>query len=227
MTLTELHFHTSESSPCGKVHEKKGLTMYQKAGYGAVVVTDHFSRSVYGKKDYRDWAMVVNQFLAGYEEAKQTGQKLGVSVYLGMELRFPHDENDFLIYGLDKEYLLARPWIYEQELNQVYEDLQKHGMVIFQAHPFREKCSRANPSHLNGIEIINGNPRHNSRNDLASSWAREHNLVGICGSDFHQVEDLNGNGVSLNSLPESERELAQRLKIGEFTIHVKRKGEGT
>ena len=51
--------------------------------------------------------------------------------------------------------------------------------------------------------------------------------TGICGSDFHQVEDLNGNGVSLNSLPESERELAQRLKIGEFTIHVKRKGEGT
>ena len=227
MTFTELHFHTSESSPCGKVPAKKGLTMYQKAGYGAVVVTDHFSRSVYGKKDNRDWAMVVNRFLAGYEEAKQTGQKLGVSVYLGMELRFPHDENDFLIYGLDKEYLLARPWIYEEELNQVYEDLQKHGMVIFQAHPFRKKCSRANPSYLTGIEIMNGNPRHDSRNDLAASWAREHNLVGICGSDFHQVEDLNGTGVSFKSLPESEGELAQRLKMGEFTIHIKRKGEGT
>ena len=227
MTLTELHFHTSESSPCGKVPAKKGLTMYHEAGYGAVAITDHFSRSVYGKRDDRDWPTVVEQFLKGYEEARQVGREIGVSVYLGMELRFPYDENDFLIYGLDKEYLLARPWIYELELKQVYEDLKKHGMVIFQAHPFRKKCSRANPSYLDGIEIINGNPRHDSRNDLASLWAREQNLMGICGSDFHQIEDLNGNGIYLESLPKSDKELATRLKLGDFTMHVKRKGEGT
>ena len=51
--------------------------------------------------------------------------------------------------------------------------------------------------------------------------------MGICGSDFHQIEDLNGNGIYLESLPKSDKELATRLKLGDFTMHVKRKGEGT
>lgn len=224
MVLMELHFHTSESSPCGKVPVKTGLAMYKEAGYGAVVITDHFSRDVYGGADSRSWQAVVERFLKGYQQAKEEGQKLGLPVYLGMELRFPHNENDFLIYGLEEEYLLSHPWIYESELDKVYEDIQKNGMVIFQAHPFRNRCRPAKPEYLNGIEVVNGNPRHDSKNHMAKAWAKEHELVGSCGSDFHQREDLRGYGVYVESLPKSGKELAQILKNGQFRINEKETG---
>ena len=53
MALIELHLHTSESSPCGRVPAKKGMTMYREAGYDGVVVTDHFSRDVHGRSEER------------------------------------------------------------------------------------------------------------------------------------------------------------------------------
>lgn len=218
MILTELHYHTSESSPCGRVPARKGLALYKAAGYDAVVITDHFSRSVCGRRDSRTWEEVVEGFLKGYQEAKKAGEELGLRIYLGMELRFPHDENDFLVYGLTKEDILSRPWLYEKELSQVYEDLNRNGIQIYQAHPFRRGCTPANPQHVNGIEVLNGNPRHDSNNHMAAAWAKDHNLPGICGSDFHQVEDLVGTGVYFESLPDSEKELARLLREGDYTI---------
>lgn len=218
MALIELHFHTSESSPCGRVSAKKGMAMYKEAGYDGIVVTDHFSRDVHGRRDGREWKRVVDLFLKGYGQAKKEGEKLGLRVYLGMELRFPHDENDFLVYGLDEEYLMSHPWLYEKELYQVYKEMNQAGIEIFQAHPFRGSCSPAKPEYLSGVEILNGNPRHDSHNDLAGDWAKQHGLRGICGSDFHQVEDLTGTGIRVPVLPESEKELARILKSGEFTM---------
>ena len=40
--LTEMHFHTSEISVCGRVPAAEGVRAYKKKGYDALVVTDHF-----------------------------------------------------------------------------------------------------------------------------------------------------------------------------------------
>ena len=53
---------------------------------------------------------------------------------------------------------------------------------------------------------------------MAKAWAKEQELTGICGSDFHQVEDLAGAGICVPVLPESEKELARMLKEGSFTF---------
>lgn len=36
-----------------------------------------------------------------------------------------------------------------------------------QAHPFRNGLKIVDPKHLDGIETYNGNPRHDSRNEIA------------------------------------------------------------
>ena len=43
MKKVELHFHTDESSRCGKVPAKDGVRMYIEQGYAGLAVTDHFS----------------------------------------------------------------------------------------------------------------------------------------------------------------------------------------
>ncbi len=219
MILAELHYHTAESSPCGRVPARQGISLYKKAGYDAVVVTDHFSRIVCGKEGKSDWEMVVERFLKGYREAEKAGEELGLKVFFGMELRFPHDENDFLIYGLEEGFLKKAPWLYEKELSQVCGELRQAGAVIVQAHPFRSVCTPAAPDCLDGVEIFNGNPRQNSHNELAEAWAQKQGLFGVAGSDFHQPEDAARAGVYLETLPRDERELARWLKAGEYQLH--------
>ena len=60
----EMHFHTDESSPCGKVPAKQGVNMYMENGYNGLVVTDHFSENVWGGPE-KDWNQVCEGFLQG------------------------------------------------------------------------------------------------------------------------------------------------------------------
>ena len=48
---------------------------------------------------------------------------------------------------------------------------------------------------LFGIEIQNTHPRHDSRNEIAKSWAKCHGLHGIAGSDVHQPRDVGTSAI--------------------------------
>ncbi len=42
----ELHAHTSQTSPCSNISAGRLVKMYEEKGYGAVVITDHYSKWV-------------------------------------------------------------------------------------------------------------------------------------------------------------------------------------
>ena len=75
----------------------------------------------------------------------------------------------------------------------------------------------ADPECLHGIEIFNGNPRHDSHNDLARALAEQAGLPGTAGSDFHQVQDLDSCCVGFEKLPGDGQELAEVIRQGRFT----------
>ena len=52
MYKTELHSHTSETSNCGKTKAKDLVSVYVKAGYKTVVITDHLSTHTYFRYNY-------------------------------------------------------------------------------------------------------------------------------------------------------------------------------
>ncbi len=214
----ELHFHTAQSSHCGKVSAEEGVKQYRENGYSGIVVTDHLSKKERGGPEGQEWNQVCDRFLEGYYAAKRAVEGMDFRVFLGMEIRFPHDENDFLAYGFTEEFLRGHPWIYMEELSDLMEYAKKEQLYIAQAHPFRSKCSLAAPDYLHGIEVYNGNPRHQSHNDLAFQAAKEHQLGMIAGSDFHQPEDLSDRRTLFAEMPHTEQELAEMLRKGAFTI---------
>lgn len=61
-------------------------------------------------------------------------------MYLGMEIRFPHDENDFLVYGMKEDFFARYQWIYMKELPDLWEIAEAERLTIIQAHPFRKMC---------------------------------------------------------------------------------------
>lgn len=163
----DTHVHTSETSPCGNIKAAELVHLYKNAGYSGVVITDHYFGDYFRSLQVRSWKDKMETFLSGYKSAYAEGQKIGFTVLLGMELRFDENSNDYLVYGIDEALLLKHKELYTLGLKKFKSFAKKHGILIYQAHPYRSWVSPANPAYLDGVEVFNGNPRHDSNNHLA------------------------------------------------------------
>ena len=97
--------------------------------------------------------------------------------------------------------------------------------VLIQAHPMRNGMETVDPALLDGFEVFNMHPGHNSRVGLASAYAKEnrHFLV-IAGSDFHHP-NRNHEGLAAirtTYLPEDSFALAKLLKDGDYLLEIGR-----
>lgn len=210
----DLHVHTSEVSSCAKVEAKDMIHMYKEAGYQGVVVTDHYMECYFKKLGDKSWDEKIEEFLAGYRKAFKEGKRIGIDVLFGIELKFTENDNDYLIYGLDEEFLKQNKELYNLNLDKVVNLIKDKDIVIFQAHPFRKSCScdKEKAKLLDGIEVYNGNPRHDSKNKDAYKFAKDNNLLMVSGSDFHEREDLGTGGIITNTRITNDKELVKELK---------------
>ena len=219
--LYEMHFHTKNTSNCANVSADKAVEEYIKVGYDGIVVTDHLSPSTYMKygREFLSWRKKVDFFLRGYNAAKRAAAGR-INVFLGMELRFKtsEGENDYLVYGITEEFLHEHPELLNLNIKKFYKLAQENGFLVFQAHPFRVGMKVTNPKYLDGVEIFNGNPRHNSSNDIAEAWAKKYDLMVTSGSDFHEYEDLARGGIWFNKEITDNNTLVEELKKREYEI---------
>jgi len=185
------HTHTSETSGCSSLSAVRLVEGYHAAGFGGIAITDHLHRYFSSRHD--DWDTCVTNFLRGYKAAKAHGDKLGLDVILGAEMRFDTGGySDYLVYGLDEGFLRQNPYLYKLGLRKLFK---RYGdeLLIIQAHPYRENDS-VDINHVHGVEVYNGNPRHNNRNRKTRKLCGAHpNLYPTSASDAHETEDI-GSG---------------------------------
>lgn len=219
--LYEMHLHTRETSNCAEVPAEIAVEEYIKAGYDGIVVTDHLSPSTYMKygRELLPWHKKVDFFLRGYRKMKNAAAGR-INILLGMELRFRHSEgdNDYLVYGITKEFLLSHPELLSLNIRQFYKLAQENGLIVFQAHPFRVGMKVTNPNYLDGVEIFNGNPRHNSSNDIAEAWAKKYDLLVTSGSDYHEIDDLGSGGIWFNKEIKDNNILIEELLKRDYEL---------
>lgn len=216
--VVEMHFHTSEVSSCAHVSAADGVHLLAESGYDALITTDHYTPDSFKKRRHLPWSEQVDWYLSGYEAAYEAGQKENVTVLPGMEIRFKEHSNDYLVFGIDRTFLLNYPDLYLMSLDTFSQLSREQGLLIYQAHPFRNNMTIANPDYLDGLEGINSNPRHNSRNTIAQAWANEHNLPIIAGSDFHQVGDQGSSRLIFPDLIRSNKDLTEALRSRQYQI---------
>ncbi len=222
--LYEMHFHTKNTSNCANVKAEIAVEEYIKAGYDGIVVTDHLSPSTFMKygRELLPWKKKVDFFLRGYKAAKKTANGR-IPVLLGMELRYntSEGENDYLVYGITEEFLYSHPEILEMNSKTFYDLAKENHLLVFQAHPFRIGMKVTNPKFLDGVEIFNGNPRHNSSNDIAEMWAKKYDLLVTSGSDYHEIEDLGSGGIWFNKEITDNKTLVEELKSKNYELKHK------
>ena len=216
--LYDMHVHTEESSSCAHMPAKTVVERYKKLGYDGIVITDHMSEYKMKRAKCKSVEEKAEYFLRGYREAKKYENET-FSVILGMELSFLDYDGDFLVYGFDEDFMLK----YHFDLFHSLEDFRKiadeNNLFVFQAHPFRFDMTIQNPALLDGMEVYNGHPGHNSNNDIAEIWASKYNLRKSSGSDFHGDKgDMPPGGIYFNRRIKDAKELKAALEAGNYRL---------
>lgn len=214
----ELHAHSREISPCGMIEAREIVKMYKDSNYQALVMTDHYYDRFLEIFHRFSWQEKMDNYLVGYQEAKEMGKKVGLTVLLGIEITFEENTNDYLVFGLDEKFLRDTPELYKYTLKEFRELTRDQDILIYHAHPYRKGTKPAPSDLLDGLEVYNGNPRHQSFNHLAEKYANMHKMRKISGSDFHQEEDLARGGIISKEKVFDMNDLLKLLKSGEYKL---------
>lgn len=220
MYKIETHLHTTHVSQCGQMEAAQIAQMYKEAGYSALIVTDHYNRTTFDYLgiDPAGSGDRIGAFLEGYRLLREEGKKLGLRVFKGAELCFDESENDYLFYGWRDDLLAEPDRIFRMGIAAFAPMARAQGGLIIQAHPYRRGCTPAIACYLDGVEVINSNPRHNSRNERAREYAEEYGLIATSGSDCHRVEDVGLAGIACESLPSDSMQMARLLRSRRYTL---------
>lgn len=194
MYKTETHLHTSESSRCGRLTAKEMVELYHEQGYSTLFITDHFKNAYYTDGEL-SWSKQLDRLYRGYEAALARAEELGMIVLPSLELQLNCSPNHYLLYGADREYLYSRPNIFDMTAEELYADCKRNGIVVVQAHPYRDMSCFPTPDATDAIEVINPNPRHDNYKELAIGLAEERGFPTTSGSDAHRLEDIARGGV--------------------------------
>ena len=220
MYKIETHLHTGTVSKCAHLEPEALIRGYKRAGYSAVVVTDHYNRDTF---DYlgiptTGTADKAGAFLSGYRAMAELGEREGIRIFKGAELRFDESDNDYLIYGFTDDLLREPEELFRMGIARFSALARRAGVLVIQAHPFRKNCTPAIAQYLDGVEVRNQNPRHDSRNALAQEYAEQFGLLGLAGSDCHRTEDIGLSGICTQELPSDSMGMMRLIRSRRYTL---------
>lgn len=219
----ELHCHTAEVSGCARHMASEAITQLKECGYDGAAITDHYFEPWFRAQRGLNESEKCERWLSGYRAARKTGEQMDFRVILGMELRFDcRGANDYLVFGLTEEFVISHPQLYKMTPEEFHSFAARNGLIIMQAHPGRDMCTREDFKNLDGIEVFNGHPGHNSHNADTLALAKNSGLFETVGSDFHEDSQLGAAAMLLPRLPVDSPDLAKMLVNGEvdgFEIH--------
>lgn len=214
----ELHAHSSPASGCSEVPADELVRVFKEAGYDGFALTNHFiANSDYtGSKEN-----TIEMFKKDIYLAQETGDKLGIKVYAGAELRFHnHSNNDYLFFGYTLDEL---PDIFDYlntDLETFVKEYKKESSLLIQAHPFRNNMIRMNSDLLDAIEAFNVHQNHNSRVAVAAKYAAAEGKIMTVGSDYHHPGFEGISATRTKVLPKDESELISIIKNDDFIIEI-------
>ena len=217
---TELHVHSSPGSKCSRLSVGEIVDRYVAHGYDAVVLTNHFMYD-YFEGVTKDEA--IDFYYHDYNDMCALGEKYGLKILLGSEVRFTENMNDYLIYGVDRS-VLGKVWDYfEKGVETFRKEVKLSDSVFIQAHPFRDPCVPVDAALLDGVEVFNLHPHHNSRIGMAALYAKENNKTLVtAGSDLHYPDKGHSGTSAMRTavLPKDSFELAQIMKTGDYLLEI-------
>lgn len=186
----ELHCHTGGVSRCATIDPKDLVRKYEAAGYSGLVLTDHYSPLTFLPGHYLRPQKAIEHYLSSYHELKDwCGDSF--TVLLGLELRHYGVVNDYLIYGVEEDWLRQQKNMLLWSEKKVCEEMHKQGYLVYtDAH----------------------------RNEKALQWAKACGKPMSSGSDTHHEKDIPCGGIETLRPIRTNANLLQTLRSGKYTL---------
>ncbi len=221
MNKIELHIHTSEGDLYAHDSGAEIAKMYFEEGYQCLVITNHYFSAFFNwfkdELEGADHQKIIDRYFKGYYAARNEGEKLGITVLPGAEVRLKNSVNDYLIYGLEEKDFYDLPLLNEfKNIDELVNALPKDTCVV-QAHPFRNKMTICDPEKLFGFEVFNY-PTEPFRNEMAKMFALHYGKPMTSGSDFHGSGHLAKGGIIANKKVLTPKDLIEVLRSGEYSL---------
>ena len=214
----ELHAHTKPVSPCSEIPPADLVQAYIDQGFHAVVITNHFNL-----KDMKGLPKDegLDYYLSGYEAAKKAAEGTSLQVFLGTEIRFNEHTNEFLVYGVDRQILSQCYDYLDKGFSAYREAISLPDSVLVQAHPFRDWNERRELELLDGIEVFNMHPGHNSRVAQAAKLAASiPGCIKTVGTDFHHAGHQGLCALRAREMPQTSFDIAAILRSGDYVFEI-------
>ncbi|MBQ6419561.1 MAG: PHP domain-containing protein [Clostridia bacterium] len=212
----ELHCHTGSVSLCATIPPKDLVRKYEEAGYSGLVLTDHYSPMTFMLHHYLRPQSAMEYYLSAYRELRdQCGDSF--TVLLGLELRRYAAVNDYLVYGVEEDWLRRQPNMLLWNEKKLYTEAHRAGCLVYQAHPYRRMVHRCDPRYLDGIEVFNGHTDE-ERNQKALRWAQSLNKPMTSGSDTHHLKDAVCGGIGTETPIRTNADLLDVLRSGRYSL---------
>jgi len=222
MFKTETHAHTAEGSACGRMTAEELVRAYYAAGFKTLFISNHFTAKHLGAWGDLSWDESVDRFLLGYRNAKVIGDELGMHVLLAAEIGFDAAPNlHYLVYGISEAFLKSYPDLTAMLQEDFYELAKQHGILLIQAHPYRDGNTAVTPKTVDGFEVCNPNPRHIAHDDLAERTADQYCLCRTAGSDAHRPEDIGQTAMLSEEEIRSAEDYINLVKSGKAGFYRK------
>ncbi len=218
-TPFDLHVHTNQVSLCGKLSAEQMVRLYKSAEYGGIFITDHMNKYTFESLcapeggDWHDlkisWEEFVYRYEAGYRAAKAEGDRIGITVFPGLEIALDSGVEDYLIWGADEDFLLRHPMLHTLSLEELYKVTREEGLPLIQAHPMRDYLNMMPFELLDGYEVYNGSGEDYNHNIKALEVVSAIDGAAMTGgSDAHTAQGACRSGMWLPADISDYKELA-------------------
>ena len=222
----QMHIHTAPCSLCGGLTPETLCQALLEHGYQGGVITNHFYHGNSGidRSENTSWAEFVSAYEQDYLACKEEAEKHGLDIIFSIEESVVPGL-EILCYGVTPKVLYDNPQLIKQDLYEWVRVMRENGVVVVQAHPFREADYIPNPGALpyeclDGVEVFNRGNNAPEMNQKALNFACEHNLIRTSSADAHWPNHIPYGGITTSHRITNEAELAALLKSGEYELII-------
>ncbi len=203
------HVHSNGISLCSRVTCEEIIDNKIALGYDGVVLTNHCQTWYYPAAEHSHY---VERVIEEYRRGKRYADEKGFAFFLGLEVTLTKPYyGDWLLYGVTEECLRASPCLYQLTQEELFAFCERWGIVLIEAHPFREGCTVGDPAYMHGVEI-NCTNCDLDKISLVEEFAEKHNLLVTCGTDYHTVERKYFGGIYLPEGCQTAVDMAKHIR---------------
>lgn len=222
----QMHLHTSPCSLCGGLTPETLCQGLLENGYQGGVITNHFYHGNTGidRSENTSWEQFVSAYENDYLACRKEAEKYGLDIIFSIEESvLPGLE--ILCYGVTPKVLYDNPQLIKQDLCEWVRVMRENGVVVVQAHPFREADYIPEPGalpheYVDGVEVFNRGNNAPEMNRKALDFANQYGLIKTSSADAHWANHIPYGGITTEKRIRNEKELADLLRSGEYELII-------